>query len=100
MQPIKMMYYPFVHAPRPVLWQALLYWDELTSICPEDGYLFRHDLTVFRDRGLYEPTYADDLPPPARADLVSDLRQLVEELPGEDLVPVPGPLRPLLRHYD
>jgi hypothetical protein len=36
-QQMKMMYYPFVHPPRPVLWQALLYWDELTSISPEDG---------------------------------------------------------------
>jgi hypothetical protein len=25
----KMMYYPFVHTPRLVLWQALLYWDAL-----------------------------------------------------------------------
>jgi hypothetical protein len=51
------------------------------------------------DRGLYRPTHADDLPPRARADLVSDLRQVVEELPGEDLVPVPGPLGPDNRVY-
>ena len=96
---MKMMYYPFVHPPRPVLWQALLYWDELTSISPEDGYKFRHDLVVLRDLGLYQPTHADDLPARARADLVSDLRQVVEELPGEDLVPVPGPLGPDNRVY-
>lgn len=91
---MKMMYYPFVHPPRPVLWQALLYWDELTSIAPEAGYQFRRDLVVLRDLGLYQPTHADDLPPRARTDLVSDLRQVVDELPGEDLVPVPGPLGP------
>jgi hypothetical protein len=93
-QAMKMMYYPFVHPPRPVLWQALLYWDELTSISPEAGYQFRHDLVVLRDLGLYRPTHADDLPPQARAYLMSDLRQVVEEMPGEDLVPVPGPLGP------
>jgi hypothetical protein len=98
-QTMKMMYYPFVHPPRPVLWQALLYWDKLTSITPEDGYQFRHDLMVLRDLGLYQPTHADDLPPRARADLVSDLRQVAEELPGEDLVPVPGPLGPDNRVY-
>ncbi len=31
MQKMTMMYYPFVHPPRPVLWQALLYWDALTT---------------------------------------------------------------------
>ena len=46
MQAMKMMYYPFVHPPRPVLWQALLYWDELTSISPEDGYRFKRDLVL------------------------------------------------------
>jgi hypothetical protein len=33
-QTMTMMYCPFVHPPRAVLWQALLYWDELTSISP------------------------------------------------------------------
>lgn len=99
MQTMTMMYYPFVHPPRTVLWQALLYWDELTSIAPEGGYQFGRDLVVLGDRGLYRPTHADDLPSRARADLVSDLRQVVEELPGEDLVPVPGPLGPDNRVY-
>lgn len=96
---MKMMYYPFTHPPRAVLWQALLYWDELTSITPEGGYKFRHDLMVLRDLGLYRPSHADDLPPRARAGLVSDLRHVVLELPGEDLVPVPGPLGPDNRVY-
>ena len=54
MQPVKMMYYPFVHPPRPVLWQALLYWDELT-VSPEDGCQFGRDLLVLKDLGLYQP---------------------------------------------
>lgn len=91
---MKMMYYPFVQPPRPVIWQALLYWDALTSISPEADYQFEADLLALRDLGLYQPSHADDLPPRARAGLVSDLRQVVEELPGEDLVPVPGPLAP------
>ncbi|MGH3503784.1 MAG: hypothetical protein ACRDQA_23250 [Nocardioidaceae bacterium] len=99
MQTMKMMYYPFVHPPRPVLWQALLYWDELTSIAPEAGYQFMRDLAALRDLGLYRPTHADALPPQARADLVSDLRHVVEKMPGEDLVPMPGPLRPGNRVY-
>jgi hypothetical protein len=68
MQSMKMMYYPFVHPPRPVLWQALLYWDKLTSIAPEDRYRFRPDLVILRDHGFYQPTHADDLPPQARVE--------------------------------
>ena len=96
-----MMYYPFVHPPRPVLWQALLYWDNLTSISPVDGYQYQFgsELTGLQDLGLYRPTHADDLPPAALAYLVSDLRRVVEELPGEDLVPVPGPLNANNRVY-
>jgi hypothetical protein len=96
---MKMMYYPFVHPPRPVLWQALLYWDALTSISPQAGYQFGADLIALRDLGLYQPTYADDLPSRARGHLVSDLWQVAAELPGEDLVPVPGPLGPDNRVY-
>lgn len=98
-QAMKMMYYPFVHPPRPVLWQALLYWDALTSISPESGYRFGRDLETLRDLELYQPTHADDLPLHAHAALVSDLRQVVEELPGDDIVPVPGPLDPYNRLY-
>ncbi len=99
MQTMKMMYYPFVHPPRPVLWQALLYWDALTSISPESGYKFGRDLEALRDLGLYQPAHADDLPSRALAALVNDLHQVVEELPGADLVPVPGPLGPDNRVY-
>lgn len=95
----KMMYYPFVHPPRPVLWQALLYWDAVTSIAPQHGYQFRRDLDVLSDLGLYQPVHADDLPWPERAELVSDLREVVEALPGQDLVPLPGPLGPDTRVY-
>jgi hypothetical protein len=98
-QTMKMMYYPFVHPPRPVLWQALLYWDALTSISPVYGYQFGRDLEALRDRGLYQPAHADDLPARARAALVNDLCQVVMELPGADLVPVPGPLGPDNRVY-
>ena len=99
MQTMKMMYYPFVHPPRPVLWQALLYWDELTSISPESGYQFRSELEGLRELGLYKPTHPDTLPPSALEALVSDLRQVVAEMPGEDLIPVPGPLGPYNRLY-
>jgi hypothetical protein len=94
-----MMYYPFVHPPRPVLWQALLYWDALTSISPEDGYQFGSELEALRDLGLYQPSHADDLPLQAHSALVADLRQVVEELPGQELEPVPGPLGPDNRVY-
>ncbi len=94
-----MMYYPFVHPPRPVLWQALLYWDELTSISPESGYQFRPELEGLLGLGLYKPTHPDDLPSSALAALVNDLGQVVAKMPGEDLVPVPGPLGPYNRLY-
>ena len=61
MQTTKMMYYPFVQPPRSVLWQALLYWDALTSISPVYGYQFGRDLEALQDLGLYQPTHADDL---------------------------------------
>lgn len=95
----KMMYYPFVHPPRLVLWQALLYWDAVTSISPEHGYQLRRELEVLSDLGLYQPAHADDLPWRQRSDLVEDLRQVVERLPGEDLVPLPGPPGPDDRVY-
>jgi len=95
----KMMYYPFVHPPRPVLWQALLYWDELTSIAPAHGYDAWKELEALRESGLYQPTYVDDLPRSEYTALVSDLRHVVEELPGEDLVPVPGSLQASNRLY-
>jgi hypothetical protein len=98
-QATRMMYYPFVHPPRPVIWQALLYWDELTSITPDYGYEIGRDLEVLSDRGIYRPTHADDLPWPAHTALVGELRRVVEELPGEDLVPVPGPLEANNRLY-
>ena len=79
MQTMTMMYYPFVHPPRTVLWQALLYWDELTSIAPRAEYRFGRDLVVLEDRGLYRPTHADYLPSRKRADLVNDLLQVVQE---------------------
>ncbi len=89
-----MMYYPFVHPPRRVLWQALLYWDNFTSIVPAEGYQYQFgsELAALKDIGLYRPVYADDLPREALANLVEDLRRVVLELPGQDLVPVPGPL--------
>lgn len=95
------MYYPFVHPPRPVLWQALLYWDNLTSIAPVEGYQYQFgpELTALEDLGLYRAAHADDLPSRALANLVRDLRRVVEELPGEDLVPVPGPLDASNRVY-
>lgn len=95
----KMMYYPFVHPPKPVLWQALLYWDAVTSVAPQGGYQFGRDLEVLTDVGLYLPARADELPGHARSALVSDLREVVETTPGEDLVPLAGPLTANNRLY-
>jgi len=57
------------------------------------------ELEVLRDRGLYRPTHADDLPWGAHAALVGELRQVVQEVPGKDFVPVPGPLEANNRLY-
>ena len=60
-----MMYYPFVDPPRPVLWQALLYWDKSSpASLPLTGnqYQFGPELTGLQDVGFYRPTHADDLP--------------------------------------
>jgi hypothetical protein len=52
-----MLYYPFVTPPRPVLMQALLYWDSIASIVPI-GMPPRPELEELGD--LYLPLTIDD----------------------------------------
>lgn len=54
-----LLYYPLVQPPEPVLHQALLYWDGVASVVPEDPEVRRVALTPeladLADRGLYRP---------------------------------------------
>ncbi|MFE7383568.1 hypothetical protein ACFU9F_24785 [Streptomyces zhihengii] len=54
-----LLYYPLVTPPEPVLHQALLYWDGIASVVPEDPEV-RHvaltpEMADLADRGLYRP---------------------------------------------
>ena len=54
-----LLYYPLVSPPKEVIHQALLYWDDLSSVVPEDPDVFDHvastDLKDLYERGLYAP---------------------------------------------
>ncbi|MEU0528044.1 hypothetical protein [Streptomyces niveus] len=54
-----LLYYPLVRPPKEVLHQALLYWDDLASVVPEDPAVYdvavSRELKDLKDRGLYHP---------------------------------------------
>ncbi|MFE6072106.1 hypothetical protein [Streptomyces sp. NPDC056525] len=54
-----LLYYPLVRPPKEVLHQALLYWDDIASVVPEDPAVYEHavsnELKELKERGLYHP---------------------------------------------
>lgn len=94
-----LLYYPLVRPPREVLHQALLYWDDIASVVPEDPAVFEDavsdELKELKNRGLYHPINVDP-------DLMRPLsyryqyENLVEEF--QDLAA--GPTRPQLSVID
>lgn len=91
----RLLYYPLVNPPTPVVWQGLLYWDGVASITPQEGDYFQPLLRSLSDTPLYVPLDTDSL---ERGDVQRydamrrELEAVVGEIPGEDLEPEPGPL--------
>ncbi|MFE6398083.1 hypothetical protein [Streptomyces alboflavus] len=54
-----LLYYPLVRPPKEVLHQALLYWDDVASVVPEESAVYDHavsnEMKDLEDRGLYHP---------------------------------------------
>jgi hypothetical protein len=53
-------YYPYVHPPLGWVKQALLYWDQVSSIVG-DGFYPDHDLEWLMDKGIFRPLGTHDL---------------------------------------
>jgi hypothetical protein len=86
----RMLYYPFVTPPRPVLLQALLYWDELSSIVPVTQGI-RPELQRLGE--FYTPVSVDDaLGSDALDALVSELHTVLATVPPHKLRPDRGPI--------
>ncbi len=98
----RLLYYPLVNPPTPIVWQGLLYWDGIASIVPWEGDYLQPLLRELHETPLYEALEADDLKLSARPRydaMLSDLEAIVGEIPGEDLEPEPAPLRASNRLY-
>ncbi|MFH9577060.1 DUF6236 family protein [Streptomyces globisporus] len=90
-----MLYYPLVRPPREVLHQALLYWDDIASVVPEDPAVYEGavstELKELKERGLYHPiVVGTQLTAPLQdhyqtAPLVSKLRDLAASASGPQL---------------
>src|SRR4029453_17769211 len=91
----RLLYYPLVNPPTPVVWQALLYWDGIPSITPQEGNYFKPLLRELHDTPLYEALEADNVKlwDRERYDAMrGELEAVIGEVSGEDLEPQPGPL--------
>lgn len=91
-----LFYYPKINAPRPVIHQALLYWDRLVTVAP-DGPLAQfldQPMRHVHDAGLYTRLPAENWPGHHHDDLERALRllaHLLDRLPADDLIPDAGP---------
>lgn len=98
----RLLYYPLVNPPTPIVWQGLLYWDGIASITPQEGNYFQPLLRELHDMSLYRAFEADNLKlwdQPRYDAMLRELEAIVGEIPGEDLEPEPGPLRAGNRLY-
>lgn len=88
-----MRYYPLVHPPRNMLFEAALYWDGITSMVPGgagqyESYLVGDDLALLKDAGLYRPTYLSKvLRGHELNEIISDVSQLTATMPAGDFDP-------------
>ncbi|MFE4689060.1 hypothetical protein ACFRH6_03260 [Streptomyces sp. NPDC056749] len=90
-----LLYYPLVKPPKEVLHQALLYWDDIASVVPEDPAVYEGavstELKELKDRGLYHPVVvADRFTSPLQdhyqcAPLVAALRELAAGTSGSQV---------------
>lgn len=86
-----MLYYPFFNAPQPVLYQAVLYWDNLaTVVAPGWETRISKAMLTVHDAGLYRPIlpYYEFRPLELRS-VKAQLEQALDAVPLDDLLP-PG----------
>ncbi len=98
----RLLYYPLVNPPGPIIWQGLLYWDGIASIVPWDGDYLQPLLRELHDTPFYKALDADNLKlrdGPRYDAMLRELEAIVGEVPGEDLEPGSGPLRAGNRLY-
>jgi hypothetical protein len=91
-----LFYYPRINAPRPVIHQALLYWDRLITIAPDSPptQFLDQPMRHIHDAGLYTRLPAADWPGHHHDDLERALRlltHLLDRIPADDLIPDTGP---------
>ena len=84
-----MLYYPFAVAPSPVISQAVLYWDDLSTVVAP-GWQGRMSpaMRELLDNGLYRPIapYDPDEPVPL-AEIDVELDFALAQIPLDDLIP-------------
>jgi Family of unknown function (DUF6236) len=96
----RLLYYPMVNPPTPVIWQGLLYWDGIASITPPSDDYYKPLLRDLSSTPLYQPLFADKLGSDRYyKQMVRELQAVLGEMPGEDLEPEPGPLDGTNRLY-
>ncbi|WP_432571790.1 DUF6236 family protein [Kineococcus sp. SYSU DK005] len=92
-----MLYYPLIAPPKPVLWQAILYWDSLKSIVPQ-RYELPEELQKLGN--FYQPLSLDRVLSPQHLNrMVVEMDAVIANTDPSKLLPVPGPLRPHNRLY-
>lgn len=92
-----LLYYPLVRPPVEIIHQALLYWDEISSIVPEDPEIYEiavsDELKQLKDQGLYHPiTIGIDLARPRSYQyqleaLLRELQELATAAPRSQFSP-------------
>ncbi|SCL34858.1 hypothetical protein GA0074692_3943 [Micromonospora pallida] len=83
-----MLYYPFANAPQPVIQQAALYWDSLsTVVAPGWEYRLSPGMRQLQKMQFYrpiEPYKSDERI--ALKEVVDELRYALAEVPTEELI--------------
>ncbi|MGW4364665.1 DUF6236 family protein [Nocardia takedensis] len=98
----EMLYYPRIKPPKSVIYQALLYWDAVSSFVPPapgegngpDLGLLDPDMHYLREIGIYRPRVAGGLPiGPHRLvrQALNRFDHLVAGLPAGELDPLAAP---------
>jgi hypothetical protein len=84
-----MLYYPFANAPLPVLYQAVLCWDDLATVVAP-GWENRIDerMRAVRDAGLYRPIEpCRSFEPIELGAIQAELDYALARIPLDDLIP-------------
>ncbi|WP_091193656.1 DUF6236 family protein [Micromonospora narathiwatensis] len=84
-----MLYYPFSNAPLPVLYQAVLYWDDLATVVASGWQNRVNDrMREVHDAGLYRPIEPyEDFEPIEIGAIEAELNHALDSMPLDDLMP-------------